>query len=151
MGVRNRCRRTLLQARFAARVNGMSLARNIEALRKMLDHPEPGLGAPLEPGDWAWIASLGEAVEASLDEIRKRIDDSLENWSMDRLSLVTGLVLEQAVGEMMFLDPPTPVPVVIDEAVELGRKFDSEDAAGLINGVLDTIAREIAPGSDRRR
>lgn len=140
MGVRNRCRKALLQARFATEVNGRSLQFNLESIRRMIEDPETGLGAPLDEEDWAWVADLAEAVDRNIAEIRRRIEGSLENWTLDRLSMVTRLILEQALGEMYYCSPATPPPVVIDESVELARMFEEDDAAGLINGVLDAAS-----------
>jgi transcription antitermination protein NusB len=142
MGVRNRSRKALLQARFAAEVNGRSILFNMETVRRLLEDVELGLGAPLDTDDWDWIAALGEAVESNRGSIQALISDSLQNWSLDRLNLTTRLILEQAVGEMMYIDPPTPPAVAMDEAVELARMFDTEEAAGLVNGVLDSLASE---------
>jgi N utilization substance protein B len=141
MGVRNRCRKALLQARFAAEVNGRSIAANIESVRGLMADPEAGLGAPLDEEDWNWLSSVAESVSENLPEIHSMIQDALENWTLDRLSMVARLILEQALGEMFFQQPPTPVPVVIDESVELTGVFETDEVAGLVNGVLDTIAR----------
>ena len=118
----------------------MPLRSSLEFLRRLLDDQELGIGKPLETQDWEWIAILGDLVERNLEEIRRSIEETLENWSMQRLSITTRLILEQSLCEMRYLDPPTPAPVVMDEAVELARMFDSDEAAGLVNGVLDSIA-----------
>lgn len=140
MGVRNRCRKALLQARFASEINGRPVLVSLESIRGMLDDPETGVGAPLDEEDWAWISLLAEAIRENLPEIRERIAGSLENWTLDRLSIVTRLILEQALGEIFYCSPGTPVPVVIDESLDLARMFEEDEAAGLINGVLDAIS-----------
>ncbi|OPL18161.1 MAG: hypothetical protein AVO35_06560 [Candidatus Aegiribacteria sp. MLS_C] len=146
MGVRNRCRKALLQARFAAEINGRPILVNLEFIRSMLEDPELGVGAPLDEEDWTWIATLAEAIQENLAEIRERIGGSLENWTLDRLSIVTRLILEQAMGEMFYCSSRTPAPVVIDESLELARMFEEDEAAGLINGVLDAISGDGGKG-----
>ena len=146
MGVRNRCRKALLQARFAAEFNGRSLAANIESVREMLEDPDLGLGAPLDQEDWNWISDLATSVDDSIQDIRSRIEGSLENWSMERLSVVIRLIMEQALGEMLYLELPTPPAIAIDQAVELARMFETDEAAGLVNGVLDSITGSAGRG-----
>ncbi|MBN2586155.1 MAG: transcription antitermination factor NusB [Candidatus Fermentibacteraceae bacterium] len=140
MGSRNRGRKALLQARFAAEINGRSLSVNLESLRRLLADPELGIGVPLDEEDWNWIASLAESVQDNLPEIRESIGKALENWTLDRLSIVARLILEQALGEMIYQHPPTPAAVVIDESIELARMFETDEVAGLVNGVLDSIS-----------
>jgi N utilization substance protein B len=120
----------------------MPLRTSLESLRRLLDDPELGIGKPLDTQDWEWISGLGDLVERNLPEIRRSIEEALEHWSLERLSITTRLILEQSLCEMQYLDPPTPAPVVMDEAVELARIFDSDEAAGLVNGVLDNISRK---------
>ncbi|MFO8184140.1 MAG: transcription antitermination protein NusB [Candidatus Aegiribacteria sp.] len=142
MGVRSRGRKALLQARFAAEMNGRSVFANLESVRGLIGDPELGLGAPLDTEDWEWISSVAEAVEENMEDIRRRIELSLENWSLERLSMVARLILEQGLGEMLYLEPPTPAPVVMDESIKLARMFETDEVAGLVNGVLDRIYRE---------
>ena len=59
----------------------------------------------------------------------------LEGWTLDRLSTIDLLLLRMGVYEMMHT-PQTPVPVVINEAVELAKKFSTEDSGRFVNGVL---------------
>jgi len=140
MGVRSRSRKALLQARYAAEVNGRSLVVNLEDISRLLADPDLGIGVPFEAEEWDWISELARSIVENLEEIDTRIEESLENWTLDRLSLVTRLILEQALGEIFYFQPPTPIPVVIDEAIELAKAFDTDETAGFVNGVLDTIS-----------
>ncbi len=58
----------------------------------------------------------------------------LEGWTIDRLPTIDRIVLRMSVFEMHHL--PTPRPVVINEAVELAKKFSTEDSGRFVNGVL---------------
>jgi len=141
MGIRSRGRKALLQARYAMEVNSESLSANLEDIRLLLEDPDLGLGVPLDTEDWNWVSDLARAVHYNRTEIDTRIEDALENWMLDRLSLVTRLILEQALGEMYYFQPPTPPPIVIDESIELAKAFDTKETAGFVNGVLDTIVK----------
>jgi len=142
MGVRTRCRKALLQARYASEQSGRSLSESMETMRLLLSDPEIRVGAPLSNEDWNWALELGMVVAGNREEIDDRLSPLLQNYSLERLSILTRLILEQAAAEMWHLDPPTPPAVAMDEAIELARDFDSEEAAGFVNGVLDNLAAQ---------
>ena len=75
------------------------------------------------------------------DEADKEIEEVLENWELSRIPLVELSILRMGVAEMEFF-PETPVEVVINEGVELAKRFVSRDAAKFVNGILDGIARK---------
>ena len=75
-------------------------------------------------------------------EIDKLIQGHAENWRMDRMAAVDRNVLRAAVAELIGF-PQTPRAVVINEAIEIARKFSSPDSAQFINGVLDSIGKEL--------
>lgn len=77
-------------------------------------------------------------------EIDERIEKHAEHWRMDRMAAVDRNVLRAAVAEFLGF-PQTPKPVVINEYLEVARKFSSPEAVHFINGVLDSIAKELAP------
>lgn len=141
MGIRSRGRKALLQARYATEVNSGPLSGNLEDIRQLLADPDLGLGVPMDTEDWNWVSDLARAVHYNRTEIDAKIENALENWTLDRLSLVTRLILEQALGEMYYFQPPTPAPIVIDESIKLAKAFDTDETAGFVNGVLDTIVR----------
>ncbi|MCD4700635.1 MAG: transcription antitermination factor NusB [Candidatus Aegiribacteria sp.] len=147
MGVRSRGRKALLQARYAAEVNSESLSGNLEDIRLLLEDPDLGLGVPLDTEDWNWVSDLARAVHYNRTEIDTRIEGALENWTLDRLSLVTRLILEQALGEMYYFQPSTPAPVIIDESIKLAKDFDTDETPGFVNGVLDTIVKTCSESS----
>ena len=75
-------------------------------------------------------------------EIDKLIEDHAENWRMDRMAAVDRNVLRAAVAELIGF-PQTPRAVVINEAIEIARKFSAPESAQFINGVLDSIGKEL--------
>ena len=141
MGIRSRGRKALLQARYAMEANSESLSANLEDIRLLLADSDLGLGVPMDSEDWNWVSDLARAVHYNIVEINTKIEDALKNWTLDRLSLVTRLILEQAVGEMYFSEPPTPPPIVIDESINPAKIFDTDETAGFVNGVLDAIIK----------
>jgi N utilization substance protein B len=81
----------------------------------------------------------GAAKEAaSLDAV---IVKHAENWRLERLSAIDRAILRLALYELRSTD--TPPKVVLNEAVELAKKFSSEDAGGFVNGILDAFHKSL--------
>jgi transcription antitermination protein NusB len=76
------------------------------------------------------------------EEINRLIESHAENWRVDRMAAVDRNVLRAAVAEFLGF-PKTPRAVVINEAIEIVRKFSSPESAQFINGVLDSVGKEI--------
>jgi transcription antitermination protein NusB len=83
-----------------------------------------------------------EAVLARVEELDARITAAAEGWTADRLGAVERSVLRLAVHELE--GRRVPPEVAIDEAVRLTKRYASEDAGRLVNGILGRIAREEA-------
>ena len=78
----------------------------------------------------------------NLKEIDKCISQHSLNWKLERMSTVDRNVLRIATYELLF-QKETPAPVVINEAIEVAKKFGTEDSAKFINGILDAIRRSL--------
>jgi transcription antitermination protein NusB len=81
-------------------------------------------------------------------QIDKMIEEHAENWRMDRMAAVDRNVLRAAVAELLGF-PGTPRAVIINEAIEIARKFSSPESAQFINGVLDSVGKEIETSGSR--
>ena len=77
------------------------------------------------------------------EEIDQLIERNAEHWRMDRMAAVDRNLLRAGVGEFLGF-PQTPPPVVINEALEIARRFSTPESVQFINGVLDSVARELA-------
>jgi len=77
-------------------------------------------------------------------EIDEHIEKHAENWRVERMAAVDRNVLRAAVAEFLGY-PQTPKPVVINEYLEVARKFSSPEAVHFINGVLDSIGKQLQP------
>jgi N utilization substance protein B len=75
-------------------------------------------------------------------EVDKLIEGHAEHWRMDRMAAVDRNILRAAVAELLAF-PATPRAVVINEALEIARKFSSPEAVQFINGVLDSVGKEL--------
>jgi len=93
-----------------------------------------------EPDDFA--RELSEAVAARAAELDRRITEASEEWPADRLGTLERNVLRIGVYELE--EKTVPPEVAINEAVVLAKRYASEDAARLVNGILGQVAREEA-------
>ena len=90
----------------------------------------------------AYARSLAEAVVEDAGDLDRRITDAAEGWTADRLGAVERNVLRIAIHEIETgLAPPE---VAIDEAVTLAKRYSTDEAGRLVNGILGRIAREAA-------
>lgn len=95
--------------------------------------------APPRPDPFAEILLRG--VIEDLAAIDERIARNAAHWRLERMPIVDRNILRIAVYEMMRTD--TPAAVVIDEALELARRFSGEESVHFVNGVLDAVRREL--------
>jgi N utilization substance protein B len=75
------------------------------------------------------------------DEADRLIAAHADNWRLERMSAVDRSILRLGVYEL--LEGRTPAPVVIDEALEIARRFSGDEAVQFINGVLDAICKTL--------
>ena len=84
------------------------------------------------------LESRGAEVDAALA-------GACAHWPLERLAATDRSVLRAAVAELMARSG-TPARVVLDEAIEIARRFGSDDSGAFVNGVLDQVARRLRPG-----
>ncbi|KAF5068693.1 transcription antitermination factor NusB [Anaerotignum sp.] len=95
---------------------------------------------PVEEDDKDFIVSEVEGTRAHMEEIDQVIGECAKGWNTDRMSKVDLAILRLAVYELRFSED-TPVGVAINEAVELAKKFSSDEAPGFINGILGKVVQ----------
>jgi transcription antitermination protein NusB len=92
-----------------------------------------------------FVSELVHGTVAYIADIDASITKHAEHWRMERMPAVDRNILRMAVWEMS--RGGAPPPVAIDEALELARRYSTEESVQFINGVLDAVRREIeAPG-----
>ncbi len=89
-----------------------------------------------------FASRLVEGTVAGIDDIDIRIRDRAENWRIARMAVVDRNILRLAVYEFLN-EPETPKTVVINEALEIARRFSTYEATQFINGILDAIKRDL--------
>ncbi len=133
MSKRRKAREIALQALYAIEVTDTgweeALADTTERRRSSSESVE-------------YARRLVEGVVRNLDVLDGRISKLLENWELDRLSIVDKNILRIALEELIEC-PETPTKVIINEAIEIAARFSSSDAGRFVNGVLDSLSREV--------
>ncbi len=100
------------------------------------------LGSLYEGEVDAFARALADEVAAGAADLDARITAVATGWPADRLGAVERNILRVALHELDRGDPPPEV--VVDEAVRLAKRYASDDAARLVNGILGRIIREAA-------
>mgnify|MGYP001077233148 FL=1 len=89
-----------------------------------------------------YARSVAEAVVERHEELDRRITEASDEWTADRLGALERNILRMAILELD--EGEIPVEVVINEAVALAKRYSSEDAGRLVNGILGRIVKERA-------
>ena len=107
----------------------------------------------VEPDVRGFAEDLYRVANVKEEEIAELITKHAQNWRLERMPAVDRSVLRMATAEMLGF-PATPAPIVINEALEVARRFSAPESINFLNGVLDAIARsrrEAWQPAERRR
>lgn len=92
--------------------------------------------------NYGFFRSLVAGAEDNKKEIDVILSSYAKNWTIDRMSAVDRSILRMATYELVFSPENTPPAAVIDEAIELAKKYSTENSSRFINGLLDQIKKE---------
>jgi N utilization substance protein B len=130
---RNRCREWALQFLYQAEFAG---PHRPEALERFWHHFQAE-GAPP-----AYFKELAEGVASHLEELDVFIVRYSEHWRLERMTIVDRNLLRLAIYELLY-QPKIPPKVVINEAVEMAKRYGSEGSGGFVNGILDQVRMSV--------
>ena len=133
MGARTTGREAALQMIFALDANGGSAERVINQFWRE---------TPGDPEGREYAERVVRGVADGLEKIDATIRKASTNWRIERMARVDRNVLRLGAWELAQVDD-TPRAVILDEAVELAKRFGSEDSGSFVNGVLDRIATDL--------
>jgi N utilization substance protein B len=88
-----------------------------------------------------YCLGLFDGVVNHLGEIDPKISATATNWRLHRMLAVDRNVLRLGTYELLHAPAAEPVAVVIDEAIELSRRFGSKDSPSFVNGILDAVGK----------
>jgi len=100
---------------------------------------------PLGPDQDELVADILRVLHDRGAEVDERVRAAARNWELERLAATDRSVLRIATAELIGR-PGTPARVILDEAIEIARRYGSEESARFVNGVLDHVARLLRPG-----
>lgn len=120
----------LYYADSAKKLNGESVAPYAADFRRELGENFP------------FCQDLVNGTTHNLPQIDKLVSKYAKNWTIDRMSVVDRSILRMATYEMLFSPEKTPVPAIIDEAIELAKKYSTDNSGKFINGLLDQLKKE---------
>jgi N utilization substance protein B len=97
----------------------------------------------------AFANKLFEGAAKDADELDALIVQHAQNWRLERMAIIDRAVLRLAIYELRTAE--TPPKVVLNEAVDLAKKFSSEDAGAFVNGILDAVNKALVEKSARTK
>ena len=133
LGPRRQAREAALQVLFAADVSQKLHTEAFDDVLRSFSLPSRAR---------ARARDLVLGVSRNLVQIDAIIGQSSEHWKVSRLATVDRNILRIATYELLF-EPVVPTEVILDEAIEIARRFAGETSRAFVNGVLDVIAREV--------
>lgn len=130
MNIRRKARETALQVLYKIDINQGESA-------DVFGHDMEGLSPGTEARSYCELLVRGVIDHGR--EIDSVIEANSENWTLERMAVVDRNILRVSVYELLYTE--TPYKVIIDEAVELAKRYGSEESSAFINGVIDKIRK----------
>jgi N utilization substance protein B len=108
-----------------------------EILMQMAEHDKVDVGHAA----YLFADELVRNTIIHLEEIEAELLKHSNNWSLERIVSLDRCILRVAIYEMLYTS--TPAPVVINEAIEVAKKYSSDASGKFVNGILDAIHQEL--------
>jgi N utilization substance protein B len=140
MGTRRKSRELALQALYQGELAGHA---------GLLDFEQFCTHFQVNKKAIPYAKKLLEGVQEKNEEINQLISRYADNWRLERMSLIDRNILRLAVYELYFRDD-VPKRVAINEAVEIAKRYATDDSGPFINGILDALIRKESTGNDKR-
>ncbi len=130
---RTRAREMALQALYQADLTGDDCLDGVERTLRADGHPA-------EVVDYAF--DLARGVRARLADIDGHLASAAQHWSIHRMAVIDRNVLRLGIEELT-RHPEVPPRVVINEAIEMAKRFSTASSGAFVNGVLDRVRRDL--------
>ena len=135
MGRRTKARECAFQLLYQWEITGETMETVIEGFWRL----RSGM-----PAMRAMAERLARGAQARAAELDEAIATAATNWRIDRIAPVDRTILRLGAYELV-AEAQTPSAVILDEAVELAKRFGEADSPAFVNGVLDAIRRRVRP------
>ena len=139
MPSRHKSRQRALQVMFLWDSRRQPIGEAIDSFYTSLATEEDAV-VPQRAAPDEFMEELVRGASSKSGELDQQITGKSEHWRLERMPVVDRNILRLAIYEMRELH--TPVPVVIDEALELARQFSGDESVSFINGILDAVHRD---------
>lgn len=133
MRERRAAREVVLQALYAQELSESNLAQVIA------DVIEP---AELSQELKTFARRLFELASLNREELDNYIKEKAENWDFDRIAIIDRLVIRIAICEFLYFDD-IPPKVSIAEAIEIAKKYSTDESSAFVNGILDAVLHSL--------
>lgn len=99
------------------------------------------LGIELSPDGQAYVANMVKGILKTSAELEEILVKYLKNWKLSRISKIEHTIFIMSIYELKY-QTDVPGKVVINEAIELGKKYSTKESAGFLNGILDNVFKQ---------
>jgi transcription antitermination protein NusB len=141
MHKRRRAREAALQILYGLEVQGSEPDEAIALFWNHLDEANQNISEEIK----AFANDLVEGTWKSRDKIDALLSSNSSNWTLERMSRVDKSILRMAVYELLFC-PDIPPKVTLNEAIDLGKIYGSENSGSFINGILNALYLKLSEG-----
>jgi N utilization substance protein B len=131
MGKRSTARRLAMQAIYQSEISGIDIDQSLDNLFEDEVTEEAK----------TFARQLARGVQTNKLFLDKKVAELSKNWSIDRINIINMSILKLALYELLH-EKGTPRPVVINEALELAKRYSDEESAKFINGILGSAVVE---------
>ena len=111
-----------------------------EIFQRVLEFKQT-LNIELDTESQAFVATMVKGILKHHAELEEILVKYLKNWKLSRISKIEHTILILSIYELKY-QPEVPGKVVINEAIELGKKYSSKESGGFINGILDNVYKQ---------
>ena len=136
---RQRSRQVALQALYARDFADSQQTDGGVDIQELFERVAQNFDLPAGARDFA--LELVSGTTSELSDIDELLAANAINWKISRMAAVDRNVLRLGIYELIRTD--TPVSVILDEAIQLARRFGGESSPGFVNGVLDAVAKQV--------
>ena len=133
MGKRRRSREFALQVLYQLEITKQGA---LQAMVQLRENFSPG------EGEDEFTKRIVLGVTEHRQEIDRLIEERSENWRLNRMTIIDRNILRIAIFELLYCGD-IPPKVTLNEAIDLGKRYGSEESGSFINGILDRIQNEV--------
>lgn len=132
---RKKAREAVLQALYAKHLSNEDEKKVLHDINERYQFDKPTK---------KFVDELFKSTIKNQSILDKKIEASLENWTLERVNVIDRLIMQMSICEMLFMqDYDISHKVTISSAIENAKKFSSEDSTAFVNGVLDSVYKTL--------